>query len=114
MPVFEHERLAKLSDYRCFHCFPPPREGSRISSDQIHDLLPARARAGPVVRGRADLRPWGTDRLERTIGTDRERLTRIGGRAMKRVIVVLVVAAACAVLLAGRDDVRRFREMRRM
>lgn len=33
---------------------------------------------------------------------------------MKRVIVVLVVAAACAVLLAGRDDVRRFREMRRM
>ncbi len=31
---------------------------------------------------------------------------------MKRVLVVAAVAAVCAALLAGRDDIRRFREMR--
>jgi hypothetical protein len=33
---------------------------------------------------------------------------------MKRVVLVLGVAAVCAVLLAGRDDIRRFREMRNL
>jgi hypothetical protein len=33
---------------------------------------------------------------------------------MKRVMLVLGVAAVCGVLLAGRDDVRRFREMRKL
>jgi hypothetical protein len=30
---------------------------------------------------------------------------------MKRIVLVLGVAAAIAALLAGRDDIRRFREM---
>ncbi len=33
---------------------------------------------------------------------------------MKRVVVVLGVAVACAALLAGRDDIRRFREMHKL
>jgi hypothetical protein len=33
---------------------------------------------------------------------------------MKRVVVVMGVAAICAALLVGRDDIRRFREMRNM
>jgi predicted small secreted protein len=31
---------------------------------------------------------------------------------MKRAVLVLSVAAICAALLAGRNDIRRFREMR--
>lgn len=33
---------------------------------------------------------------------------------MKKVVLVLTIAAIYAILLAGRDDIRRFREMRRM
>jgi hypothetical protein len=33
---------------------------------------------------------------------------------MKRIVLVLSVAAICAALLAGRDDIRRYREMRSM
>ncbi len=31
---------------------------------------------------------------------------------MKRVVLVFGVVAVCAALLVGRDDIRRFREMR--
>ncbi len=31
---------------------------------------------------------------------------------MKRIVFVGLVAAVCAALLAGRDDIRRFRAMR--
>jgi hypothetical protein len=33
---------------------------------------------------------------------------------MKRIVWVLGVAAVCGALLAGRDDIRRFREMRKL
>ncbi len=33
---------------------------------------------------------------------------------MKRVVLVLGVAAVCGALLAGREDIRRFREMRKL
>jgi hypothetical protein len=33
---------------------------------------------------------------------------------MRRVVLALSVAAICAALLAGRDDIRRFREMRNL
>jgi hypothetical protein len=33
---------------------------------------------------------------------------------MRRVVLVLSVAAIYVILLAGREDIRRFREMRRM
>ncbi len=33
---------------------------------------------------------------------------------MKRLVLVLGVAGICAALLVGRDDIRRFREMRKL
>jgi hypothetical protein len=33
---------------------------------------------------------------------------------MKRVVLVVGVAVVCGALLAGRDDIRRFREMRKL
>jgi hypothetical protein len=45
----------------------------------------------------------------RQAAEDQER-----GRAMKQLLWAVPVAVVCVVLLAGRDDVRRFREMRRL
>ena len=76
-----------------------------------------------ALRGQA-ARPWrpGLSALRPSAGycarwQESERgyaTANMEAMVMKRVVWVLGVAAVCGALLAGRDDIRRFREMRRL
>jgi hypothetical protein len=60
--------------------------------------------------------PTASGRAPRTMGRTTSGFAAEDMEAvvMKRVVLVLGVAAVCGALLAGRDDIRRFREMRKL